>query len=68
MKNVYYHSTQVENLYLGYGAALRMSAHNAGDRTGTGILCEVMGEARMKEASQYTQLLLGRDRRHVFTS
>lgn len=38
MKNVYYHSAQVEDLYLGHGAALRVSAHNAGVLTGTGIL------------------------------
>ena len=38
MKNVYYPSTWVENLYLGHGAALRVSAYNAGVRTGTGIL------------------------------
>ena len=38
MKNPNYHSTRVENLYLGHGAALRVSAHNAGVRTGSGIL------------------------------
>ena len=67
MKKVYHNSLHVENLYLGHGAALRASTHSAGDRTGTGILCEVFGEGEMKAASQYAQLLPSRDRRQVFT-